>query len=194
VRRCVALSGDDSLDVSRAPEYQTRLFSFPDEELRVALQQDAAGQRVSGSFEYGRAAQLLRRHGALLQHAQGTAANSISRTCDAAAAQQRLLLLLDALQAACPAVLRGTHGAAIAPDALSGDLALRKCLRSSMHHCLRRLDALATFAELVPAGEWAQPPHTWRPSKSKRCDAHLASHRSPRMRFLLLADAPLAAA
>jgi hypothetical protein len=176
VRRCVALSGDDSFDVNRAPEQQNPLF-FPDEALRAALKQDAAGQRVSGTLEYG-CTQLLRRHGALLQHAQGTAANSISQTCDAAAAQQRLLLLLDALQAACPAVLRGTHGAAIAPDALSGDLALRKCLRSSMHHCLRRLGTLATFAELVPAGEWAQPPHTWRPSKSKRCDAHLASHPS----------------
>jgi hypothetical protein len=71
---------------------------------------------------------------------------------DVAAAQKRLLRLLDALEAAAPEVLSGS-----------------KDKKPSLHHLTERVGALAAFAAHVPDEAWAQPPETWTPRKKDRC-------------------------
>jgi hypothetical protein len=70
-----------------------------------------------------------------------------------AAAQRRLLRLMEALEAAAPAVLHGGG----------------KNTAASLHHLTDRAGALAAFAAYVPDDAWAHPPETWTPHKSHRC-------------------------
>jgi hypothetical protein len=79
---------------------------------------------------------------------------------DMLAAQQRLLRLLDALEAAAPAVLRGSEDT-----------------KPSMRHLTERVGALAAFAAHVPDEAWAHPPETWTPRKSHRCVCVCSSRR-----------------
>jgi hypothetical protein len=162
LRHCEALSAVEPYDIRRAPDQQARLC-FPDEVLRAALRLSAADEDLPPSFfRCTRTAQLLR-----------TAAPDAAGVAPAAAAlRARLLRLLDALEAACPAVLRGADGAAIESDALLAperNKALLKRIQASMHHCFRRVNAVATFAACVPDSDWAQPPEMWRPSSSTKC-------------------------
>jgi hypothetical protein len=71
---------------------------------------------------------------------------------DVAAAQTRLLRLMDALEAAAPAILRGSEDK-----------------KPSLHHLTERAGTLAAFAAHVPEETWAQPPETWSPHKKHRC-------------------------
>jgi hypothetical protein len=162
LRHCAALNAVEPYDVRRAPDQQARLV-FPDEVLRIALQLFAADEEFPSSFfRCTRTAQLLR----------AAAPDAAGDAPAAAALRARLLRLLDALQAACPAVLRGADGAAIESDALLAperNKALLKRIQSTMHHCFRRVNALATFAACVPDSDWTQPPEMWRPSSSTKC-------------------------
>jgi hypothetical protein len=71
---------------------------------------------------------------------------------DVAAAQTRLLRLLDALEAAAPAILRGSEDK-----------------KPSLHHLTERVGALAAFAAHVPDDAWVNAPETWTPHKKHRC-------------------------
>jgi hypothetical protein len=78
---------------------------------------------------------------------------------EGAAARRRLLRLLDALEAAAPAVLRGSQNKDNA----------NATKRASVHQLTERVGTLAMFAVHVPDEAWAQPPETWTPRKSHRC-------------------------
>jgi hypothetical protein len=72
---------------------------------------------------------------------------------EVAAARRRLLRLMDALEAAAPAILCGS-----------------KIAKPSLRRLTEeRLRALAAFATLVPDEAWAQPPETWTPHASDMC-------------------------
>jgi hypothetical protein len=158
--RCMARGGADDRD-----EVTSRPF-FSDEVLRSALLLDAAGEPVPATFLQCKRLERLLRHHTLLQRAPAGDADAlhVAASVDAAGAQQRMLRVLAALEAACPAVLRGEAGNASIPTQLQKK-------HGSQKHCFRRLGTLAAFAEAVPESAWAQLPETWQPDADKRCVA-----------------------
>jgi hypothetical protein len=86
---------------------------------------------------------------------------------EGAAARRRLLRLMDALEAAAPAMLCGS-----------------KVAKPSLRRLTEeRLRALAAFAALVPDDAWVQPPETWKPHASDMC---ARSRRLATLSLLLL--------
>jgi hypothetical protein len=175
----------------QAPHQGGRQSVYPHERVRDALVSDAAGRAgdlAAALLDDARClAALLGRHPSLLRHqvasspgapsAEASADHDASHAAEAAAAQARLLRLLDALEAHCPAVLRGRAdvgasagrgGDGAAAAGASARNLLPPARKAALGHCFRRLDGLAAFATLVPDSAWAQPPEAWRPSAAKR--------------------------
>jgi hypothetical protein len=179
-RQCVrasALSDDVLEDLQRAPEHRTREY-LPHELLRAAVQ-------ISDGMSHGGKAQQLRvssyeaallmrctallackylhstgrHHVVWLEAMHNTDAlhsdGSPALPGDLPAARARLLRLMDALEAAAPAVLRGTSG--------------KIGTKPSPSHLAKRAETLASFAAHVPDSAWANAPETWEPPVPRRC-------------------------
>jgi hypothetical protein len=173
--RCAAIGSAEPYDVARAPCEQSRLY-FPDEVLRSALQLDASGETVPGTVLHcRRMKRLLQRH-PLLQCSSADAdapRHDVASSPDVAAgAQQRLLRLLAALEAACPTILRGAAGAASTAEALAAPKNAQG-VQHTLKHCFRRLDTLATFVAHVPESAWVHAPETWQPPACRKCVMHV---------------------
>jgi hypothetical protein len=167
-------------DMLRGPEQRQRRYA-PHELLRAAVELDEQG----GGYELvvcNNLANILYEHriGLMRQDCHvpltppidferltlllppSSAGSDASRAADVASAQQRLLRLLAALEAACPAVLRGRSSDVAGAASGLGE-------RTKQSHIYRRLDTLAAFAVHVRDCSWANAPETWRPPRGKRC-------------------------
>jgi hypothetical protein len=180
-RRCVCASAlPDGVmeDLQRPPEHRKRDY-LPHELLRAAVQlSDLARRGKAAQLRVPpyHADMLLMGCTALLpcthsrdangwlvvlfesaqkkgaEASQGGSRAAPTPLYDVAAAQRRLLRLMDALEAAAPAVLHGGG----------------KNTAASLHHLTERAGALAAFAAHVADDAWAHPPETWTPHKSHR--------------------------